>query len=131
MSSVYWSELPDYDRITLRLLPDPASDGKIARVNVQTRPFADLASDGLPAPVEGDTAVVIRFSNAVSMTRSLQGSPEKTAVKQLTTVSTPDGKVWTVLGVAGAGCFAVQVPMWTDPSTRDAPFVDVTVDVQH
>ena len=79
----------------------------------------------------GDVATLIRFAPTVTLTRSLQGLPDKTAVKTLTTLTAPDGRVYAVLGVAGEGCFAVQVPMWDDPSTQDTPFVDVTVDIQH
>jgi hypothetical protein len=131
LGGVYIAERPDFDRITFRLLPEPANDGRVARVFIESRPFADLAADGLQTPTEGNKAVVIRFSNAVALTRSQQVLPAKTAVKQATTTVASDGRVWTVLGVAGQGCWSIQVPMWSDPSTQDTPFVDVTVDVQH
>ena len=112
-------------------MPETSLDGKVARVNVETRAIDDLSAQGLPEPEQGDVAVVVRFSNAVSLTRALQGVPEKAAVRTLDTLTTDDGRVWAVLGVVGEGCYSIQVPMWSDPSTQNTPFVDVTVDVQH
>lgn len=132
LNGIYWAERAEFDRITLRLVPESSLDGRVPRVNVETRPIREVVDDlGLPRPTQGDVAVVVRFSNAVALTRQLQGTPEKPAVRALTATATGDGRVWAVLGVSGDGCFALQVPAWDDPSTQNTPFVDVTVDVQH
>ena len=128
---VYWAEREGYDRVTLRLVPDPSLDGKVARVVVETVSLEELDGLDLPAPAEGELAIVVRFSPAVALTRALEGALEKSAVRSLTTLIGEDGRVYAVLGVVGDGCTALQVPMWDDPSTPDMPFVDVTVDVQH
>jgi len=131
VDGTFWAEREGYDRVTLRLVPDARLDGKVARVIVETLSFEELDALGLPAPAEGDVVVVVRFSPSVSLTRTLQASPEKTAVRSLTRLAGDDGRVYTLLGVVGDGCTALQVPMWDDPSTQDTPFVDITVDIQH
>lgn len=130
LDGTFWAEREGYDRVTVRLLPDRTLDGRVARVVVETLTLRELAALDLPAPAEGERAVVIRFSNAVSLTRSLQAAPETSSVRSLTRLTGSDGRVYVVLGVMGDGCTALQVPMWDDPATQDTPFVDVTVDVE-
>jgi hypothetical protein len=103
----------------------------VARVNVETVALGKLADLELPAPSAGDVATVIRLSPNLDLVRAMQSSPDKTAVKTLTTLVAPDGRVNVVMGVAGKGCTSIQAPMWDDPSSQDTPFVDVTIDVQH
>jgi len=112
-------------------VPEVALDGAVVRVSVETVPMADLAELGLPAPAEGEVAVIVRFSNTVTLTRALQGSPEKAAVRSLTALTAADGRVHTILGALGQGCFSLQAAVWSDPSSQDTPFVDITVDVRH
>jgi hypothetical protein len=131
LSGVYWAERADYDRITLRLAPVPDGVEGVARVNVETVALGKLADLELPAPSAGDVATVIRLSPNLDLVRAMQSSPDKTAVKTLTTLVAPDGRVNVVMGVAGKGCTSIQAPMWDDPSSQDTPFVDVTIDVQH
>ena len=132
LSGVFWAQRDTFDRVTLRLIPDPTRDGGETRVNVSTHPFSDLTDLGLPQPAEGDQAVVIRFSNTVSLLRALQATADKTAVRTVqATTSTKDTRIYAVLGVLGKGCTALQVPAWQDPSSQHTPFVDITVDVQH
>jgi hypothetical protein len=131
LGGVYWAERAEYDRVTLRLLPVEDAAEAVARVNVETVALGKLAGLDLPAPTAGEVATVIRFSPSIDLARALQGSPDKTAVKSLTALTAPDGRVNVVMGVDGKGCVSIQAPMWDDPSTQDTPFVDVTVDVQH
>ena len=132
LNGVYWAERDSYDRLTLRLIPEPTLDGTTSIVKVEPRP-RHWASDvlGLPDPTEGDLTVIVRFSNGVMLTRDLQGAPNETALRTLTAASTSDGKVWMVLGVAGEGCRSLQAPAWDDPSLEDLAFVDVTLDLKH
>jgi hypothetical protein len=131
LNGVYWGERNGFDRLTLRLVP--AEDtGRPARTTVELRPAETVESElGLPAPGEGDMAVLVRFSDAVSLTRDLQGDPSLPAVRTFAATNGDDGRVWAVFGVLSEGCYALQVPFWTDPSLQTTPFVDVTLDVEH
>jgi hypothetical protein len=131
LSGIYVAERADYDRVTLRLVPVPDGPEAVARVNAETVALGRLAGLDLPAPSAGEVATVIRLSPATDLGRSLQGSPDKTAVKTYTALTAPDGRVNVVMGVDGRGCVSIQAPMWDDPATQDTPFVDVTIDVQH
>jgi hypothetical protein len=132
LNGVYWAERSDFDRLTLRLVPDSAGDGRPARVTAEARPSSEVATElGLPEPEAGETAVLVRFSDAVALTRDLQGTPAKAAVKTFAATEGDDGRVWAVFGVEGAGCYSLQVPFWTDPALQTTPFVDVTLDVEH
>jgi len=131
LDGTFWAQREGFDRVTLRLVPDTTLDGRVARVIVETLTLSELEARDLPAPADGEVAVVVRFSPGMSLTRSLQAFPERPAVRTLSRFVGDGARVHVVLGVLGEGCFAVQAPMWEDPGTQDTPFVDITLDVQH
>jgi hypothetical protein len=100
------------------------------RVMVETRPSSEVEALGLPVPSGGETAVLVRFADTVALPREIESDPEQRVVKSVTATTNAQGRVWAVLGVDGAGCYAIQAPAWDDPSTQNTPFVDITVDVR-
>jgi hypothetical protein len=97
---------------------------------VESRPSAEVAELGLPVPSGGETAVLVRFPETVVLPREIESDPEQRVVKSMAATTNTQGRVWAVLGVVGAGCYAIQAPAWDDPSTQNTPFVDITVDVR-
>jgi hypothetical protein len=130
-SGIFYADRPGYDRITIRLTPVPETAGADTKVNVSIRKPSELIQMGLPQPAEGDSVVLVRFSDDITLLRQMQVLTEKTSVRTLTATNGLDGKAAVVLGVAGKGCLALQASAWDDPSSQHTPFVDVTLDIQH
>jgi hypothetical protein len=98
---------------------------------VETRPSTEIEGQlGLPEPSAGEMAVLVRFSETVSLPRELQSDPDQRVVKSVAATTNDQGRVWAILGVDGDACYAIQAPAWDDPSTQNTPFVDITVDVR-
>jgi hypothetical protein len=115
VSQLFWAVRDGYDRVTLRLQPDPGRNGR-SRV----LPGVD---------VRGDAAVVLRFLGPVTMQGTMASSPGLGSLESVYVSANGQGRPWAVFGVDGEGCRALTVTAWNDPSTQTTPFVDVTLDI--
>jgi len=131
VSQLFWAARDGYDRVTLRLQPDPGRAGGSSRAIVETLSKADLAVALPGVAVGGDVAVVLRFTGPVSLSGSIAATPRLGSVQSASVTKDIHNKPWAVFGVTGDGCAALSSTAWADPSTQTTAFVDITLDIRH
>jgi hypothetical protein len=128
-----WGSRGSYDRVTLRLERDNRAPGEEARAEVTSYPVGEVEPAlGVPDPSIGRMAVVVSLGDGVRIVGGIDTyRTSLRTVKEVAAHTQPDTKAaYVVLGVAGDGCYALQVPAWqADPPTRGR-VAEVVIDVE-
>ncbi len=120
-----WGPRNGFDQVALILDQRRPTAGQASVVTVESVPSSEVeARFGLPAPSDGERAIVLSFIGPVQLGTPFVGQPGLSVLREVRVGRGSDGIVHAIIGVDGGGCHRLSAPGWVPgPPPQEAEIV--------